>query len=202
MYWDQCHWIECIWMKHTLHTFNCAWVVHPSNWLGCSQCNLIYVHIKVTGWSIGNLKIKFQRKKVLASEWQHQAMTWTNVDLSSVMSSEIHLQTISQEIPQSSIITISLNITYIIFHCNFPVANELNTQYCSTFCSHTLKGMYLVKSMPVEGSTHYISLHYSDVIMTAGTGNTVMYSVQTRYKLCLPVTGTLHQCQWNEAHVG
>ena len=30
--------------------------------------------------------------------WQHQAITWTNVDLSSVRSCDIHLKTISQEL--------------------------------------------------------------------------------------------------------
>ena len=42
--------------------------------------------------------------------WRHQAITWTNVDLSSIRFSDIHLQAISQEIPQSSITNINLKI--------------------------------------------------------------------------------------------
>ena len=38
--------------------------------------------------------------------WRHQAITWTNVDWSSVKSSDIHIRTISQEMSQPSIIKI------------------------------------------------------------------------------------------------
>ena len=58
--------------------------------------------------------------------WRHQAITWTNVDLSSVRFSGIHLRAISQEIPQPSITKIHLKITYSKFHSNFPGANELS----------------------------------------------------------------------------
>ena len=51
--------------------------------------------------------------------------TWTNVDWSSVKSSDIHIRTISQEMPQPSITKIRLNIAYLKFHSNFPGANEL-----------------------------------------------------------------------------
>ena len=57
--------------------------------------------------------------------WRHQAITWTNVDLSSVRSNDIHLTAISQEITQQSIIEISLQITHLKFHSNVPGANEL-----------------------------------------------------------------------------
>ena len=42
--------------------------------------------------------------------WRHQAITWTNVDLSLVRSSGIHLSAILQEIPQPSVTEISLKI--------------------------------------------------------------------------------------------
>ena len=45
--------------------------------------------------------------------------------LPSVMSNDIHLRAISQEIPQPSITKISFRITYLIFHLNLPGANEL-----------------------------------------------------------------------------
>ena len=38
---------------------------------------------------------------------------------------DIHMRAISQEMPQPSITKISLKITYLKFHSNFPGANEL-----------------------------------------------------------------------------
>ena len=45
--------------------------------------------------------------------WWHQAITWTNVDLSSVTYSDIHLMATIQGIPHPSITVISLKITYL-----------------------------------------------------------------------------------------
>ena len=39
--------------------------------------------------------------------WRHQAITWTNVDLSSVKTSGIHLRVISQETPHPSVANIN-----------------------------------------------------------------------------------------------
>ena len=55
----------------------------------------------------------------------HQAITCTNVDLSSVRSSDIHLRANSQEITQPSIAEIIWKIKYLKFRLNFPGANEL-----------------------------------------------------------------------------
>ena len=55
----------------------------------------------------------------------HQAITWTNVDLSSVRSSGIHLRAISLEIPQPPFIKVSLKITYLKLNWNLPGTNEL-----------------------------------------------------------------------------
>ena len=57
---------------------------------------------------------------------RHQAITWTNVDLSSGRSSGIHLRAILQELPQPPVTEISLKITYSKFCSNLPGANELN----------------------------------------------------------------------------
>ena len=57
--------------------------------------------------------------------WRHQAITWTNVDLSSVWSSGIHLRSISSEIPQPPFTKVSLKITYLKLNWNLPGANEL-----------------------------------------------------------------------------
>ena len=66
--------------------------------------------------------------------WRHQAITWTNVDLSSVRSCGHHVRAISLEMPQSSVTKIYLKITCLKFHSNFPGANAL--KYDTTWCSH------------------------------------------------------------------
>ena len=48
------------------------------------------------------------------TKW-HQAITWTNVGLSSLRSGDFHLMVISIEIPQASITKISWNVTYLKF---------------------------------------------------------------------------------------
>ena len=50
--------------------------------------------------------------------WAHRSITWTNVDVSSVMFSDILLVAISQEIHESSITDIGLKITYLKSHSN------------------------------------------------------------------------------------
>ena len=52
-------------------------------------------------------------------------ITWTNVDLSSLRYSGIHLRSISQEISQPSITKISLKINHLKFHLNLPGVSEL-----------------------------------------------------------------------------
>ena len=66
--------------------------------------------------------------------WQHQAITWTNVDWSSVKSSDIHIGAISQEMPQPSVTKIrsKIFIQYLKFHSKFPGANEL--MVCTLVC--------------------------------------------------------------------
>ena len=51
--------------------------------------------------------------QVMLVAWWHQAITGTNVDLSSVRSSDIHLRVISQDVTQPSITKINLKITYL-----------------------------------------------------------------------------------------
>ena len=66
---------------------------------------------------------------------RHQAITWTNVDWSSVRSNDNHQRAISQEIPQPSIKQNILKIPYLQFHSNLPGANELNWS-CVVFSIH------------------------------------------------------------------
>ena len=54
--------------------------------------------------------------------WQHQVITWTNVSVSSVTSSDNHLSTISYE-SHSSIIK-AWNFFFLKPHLNFPGANS------------------------------------------------------------------------------
>ena len=57
--------------------------------------------------------------------WWHQAITWTNVDMSSLRSSDVHLRAISFEISEPSVTKISLKIIFLRFYWNLPGANEL-----------------------------------------------------------------------------
>ena len=66
------------------------------------------------------------------SEWRHQAITWTNVDLSSVRSCDIDLRAISWETPKPLITKFDLKIPQLIFHFNLPGANEINGALCSS----------------------------------------------------------------------
>ena len=59
--------------------------------------------------------------------WGHQAITWNNVDLSSLRSSDNPLRAISQELPWPSIVNITLKITNLKFHSNLLGVNELIT---------------------------------------------------------------------------
>ena len=56
--------------------------------------------------------------------WRHQAITWTNIDLSSVRSCGVNVRTISQEIPQLSIIKIGFKTTSLKFLLNLLGVNE------------------------------------------------------------------------------
>ena len=60
-------------------------------------------------------------------------ITWTNVDLSSVRSNDIHLSTSSQKIPQPSITEIIWEVKYLKYHSNFSGANELTQEAVWTY---------------------------------------------------------------------
>ena len=71
-----------------------------------------------------------------------KAITWTNVDWSSVKSSDIHIRAISQEMPQPSITKIYLKITCLKFHSKFPGANELTFYGLSALFVNCLQNRY------------------------------------------------------------
>ena len=74
----------------------------------------------------------------------------TNVDWSSVKSSDIHIRAISQKMSQPSITKICLKITCLKFDSNFPGANELTfvqaRACCLTAPSHYLNQCRLIIS--------------------------------------------------------
>ena len=70
---------------------------------------------------------------------RHQSITWTNVDLSSVRFSGIHLRAISQKIHQPLISELVWKLTYLKFRSNLPGTNELS---CKTFYSEILSNLY------------------------------------------------------------
>ena len=65
--------------------------------------------------------------------------TWTNVDWSSVKSSDIHIRAISQEMPQPSITKICMKSMCLKFHSNFPGANELIHSQLGSFLDNEFK---------------------------------------------------------------
>ena len=80
--------------------------------------NALYTesHIHVSGLILGLRP---------ANERRHQAITWTNFDLSLVRSGGIHLRPIAQEMLKISILHISLKTTYSRLQLHFPGAIEL-----------------------------------------------------------------------------
>ena len=76
----------------------------------CSYFDWNFTHYDlVTSYGDRNLRQHWLRQWLVA--WRHQTITWTNVDWSSVKSSDIHIRAISQEMPQPTITKICLKIT-------------------------------------------------------------------------------------------
>ena len=140
---------DAICIDHSVHV--------PSQWETTLHCNVFSHWLGTyTKWSLHmvsgifvnslcsrDLGQHWLRQWLVA--WRHQAITWINVDWSSVTSSGIHIWAISQEMPQLSVTKIYLNITYMKFHSNIPEANELTLIMTMTDCpatqSHHLKPM-------------------------------------------------------------
>ena len=58
--------------------------------------------------------------------WWHQAITWTNIDWTSLRSSDVYLRAISLDTSQPSVTKISLQLIFLRFYWNLPGDNELN----------------------------------------------------------------------------
>ena len=77
----------------------------------------------VTPYGVEDLDQHWFRQWLVA--WRHQAITWTNVDLSPVRSCGIHLRTLSWEDLQIPISKARLKSTFLKSDYNLPGANEL-----------------------------------------------------------------------------
>ena len=121
--------------------------------------------------------------------WRHQAITWTNVDSSSMKSSDIHIRAISQEMPQPSIPKIHLKITYSKFHSNFPGANEL-IMVVWWFIKACLHGTYWRWTHVSCTTPHHLLLMSSDM------------SLGNSWTDRLTASGTDWQVDTNQGHLG
>ena len=108
-------WSECICNRPRPWSRPCV-----SDW-GCGAVILL------SRGEFGHEKNKICYQRGCVWTWRHQAITWTNIDWSSVKSSDIHIRAISQEMSQLSVTKIHLKITYLKFNSNFPGANELTS---------------------------------------------------------------------------
>ena len=61
------------------------------------------------------------------SAWQHQAITWTNVDLPSAESSNIPMRSVSPQISQPSVTQSILKITWSKISFKYPRNQSVNT---------------------------------------------------------------------------
>ena len=98
---------------------------------------------------------------------RHQAITWTNVDWSSVKSTDSHIRAISQVMPQASITKIHLKITHLKSHSGanelsllpyLPGANELTPpcQPCVCRCCASLSHNSPVPSQRCHHPPHCV----------------------------------------------
>ena len=112
--------------------------------------------------------------------WWRQAITWADVDVSSVRSSGIHLRAISLEIPQPPFTKVSLKITYLKLTWNLPGANELIWTSMSSCYDSYYYTEIVCWCMHWYGSV----LFYCDPGLYAGT-------------LCIGWTADLWQQSWH-----
>ena len=132
--------------------------------------------------------------------WRHQAITWTNVDLSSVRSCGIHLSAILQEIRQQSVTEISLKIAYLNFCSNPPGVNELmlclsGASWIKPNLLNIAKSIWTFNSL-IFYSPIYNNLSYSIMLSTPTQSTPVWFyivlglvvlSVWVIYAICSPI---------------
>ena len=91
--------------------------------------------------------------------WQHQAITWTSVDWSSVRSCGIHLMAISQEILRIFILDMSLKIIMSVLQLHLPGPNEL---------TWTNVDLFFVKSYTAHPNE---SQHFHSIVLYTNNWN-------------------------------
>ena len=105
-----------------------------------SQC-IPEVALPLTHWGLvtpyGDRDLGHHWLRKWLVSWRHQGITWTNVDLSSGRSSNIHRRESSHEIPPPSITEIILKIKYLKYHSNFPWVNYF--QWCMALLTIAVK---------------------------------------------------------------
>ena len=108
--------------------------------------------------------------------WRHPAITWTNVYLSSVNSSDIHMTAIPLELPQPPIIRI-LNIDYLKFHISYSMSYQspMDQWVISTIGVESIRPSTSIKSNapPAKPATE----HYRN---NPGLNNSVIVAI-TQY---------------------
>ena len=82
----------------------------------------------------GNMELGQHWLRLWLVAWRHQAITWTNVDLSSVMSLGIHLRALSLDNVKKPINKTRLKIAPLKWHPGLPGANEL--KWAEETCQH------------------------------------------------------------------
>ena len=167
-----CHYLNHCWiiisevLSHSLEK-NFTWnALDLYCWYQFENCGLVMPNGDI------DLGQHWFRKWLVA--WWHQAITWTNVDLSSSRSKDNHLMAISQDKPQPSITEFSLKITYINFLSNLPGDNELRLQ------PHLSGDNGLMWS----GNNHNCCMFYFMFIARHNWFETAMYACHNGPDLC------------------
>ena len=93
------------------------------------KLNLSLKNYELTHWVLVMLTSWHHRLRWWLVAWWQQAITWTNVILSSARSSDNHLSALLQEIHQPLATKISLRITWLEFHSNPPGSRKLSEQH-------------------------------------------------------------------------
>ena len=120
-------------------------------------------------WPNGDKDQGRHRLRLWLVAWRHQAITWTNVDVSSVRPSGIHLMTISlEEIPRPPIDKTGLKITNLKFHSNIPGRNELNWVSWGVLFWVVLRTLTFIKNPSELLMYHHVETFFALLVLCKG----------------------------------
>ena len=123
---------ELLYMSQLMNLQNCRHSVKLSIYYKISirRSTCCFARCLLTHWGLVTPYGDRGLGQHLFKQWlvarRHQAITWTNVDLSSLMSSDNHLCASLQDIAQPSVTEIIWKIKYLKFHSDFPGTIKLN----------------------------------------------------------------------------